>query len=99
MTDLRLTAQARQDLEEIQAAGLRDHGNVATRKHMAGFERVFDLLREHPSAGQARSEYGPNFRSFSYHPHRIFYRFEDNAVLIVRILHAARDVVDALRRH
>jgi toxin ParE1/3/4 len=99
MTDLRLTAQARQDLEDIQAAGLRDHGNSSTRNHMAGFERVFDLLREHPNAGQARSEYGPNFRSFSYHPHRIFYRSEAGGVLIVRILHAARDVADALRRH
>lgn len=99
MTDLRLTAQARQDLEEIQAAGLRDHGNASTRKYMAGFERVFDLLREHPKAGQARSEYGRYFRSFSYHPHRIFYRFDGDVVLIVRVLHAARDVPDVLREH
>lgn len=99
MTDLRLTAQARQNLEDIQVAGLLDHGNSSTRKHMAGFERVFDLLREHPNAGQSRSEYGGGFRSFSYHPHRIFYRCDGDVVLIVRILHAARDASNVLRRH
>lgn len=96
MTKLRLTPQARRDLRDIQAIGLLTFGALATRKHMGGFDRIFGLLRMHPRAGQSRPEYGRNIRSFSHHPHRLIYQLDGSNILIVRILHFARDVDDAL---
>lgn len=97
MSKLRLSARAEFDLEEIQEIGVRDFGVSAAREHMAGFERIFTLLREHPSAGQEQPSYGRRVRSFSHKPHRILYRIDDTEVLIIRILHMARDVKRALR--
>jgi plasmid stabilization system protein ParE len=97
MTKLRLTTQARLDLQMIQDAGLADFGPRATRKHMAGFGRIFQLLRVHPSAGPARPEYGRDIRTFAHHPHRVIYRLQGNSILVVRILHHARDVRTALK--
>jgi plasmid stabilization system protein ParE len=53
MTKLRLSVAAQRDLEAIQEIGLRDFGANAAREHLAGFERIFSMLREHPSAGRS----------------------------------------------
>lgn len=60
--------------------------------HMARFEHIFSLLREHPEAGQAHPEYGEGIRAFSNRPHRLLYHYADGEVLIVRVLHAAQRV-------
>lgn len=96
MTELRLTTRASLDLQMIQDSGLADFGSAATRKHMAGFERIFQLLRAHPRAGQLRPEYGADIRAIAHHPHRIIYELRGGSVLVVRILHYARDVRGAL---
>jgi len=75
---------------------LEDFGLDAVRKHMAGFEDRFALLRRHPLAGEARPELGAATRSLAHRPHRIFYRYVGGEVLIVRILHAAMDERRAL---
>ncbi|MBB4857343.1 toxin ParE1/3/4 [Novosphingobium chloroacetimidivorans] len=77
------------DLEDIQDHGLIEFGLAATRNHMAGFEKVFALLRRHPRAGQLREEFGQGIRAFSHAPHRILYRLQADDVLIVRVLHTA----------
>lgn len=56
------------------------------------------MLREHPLAGAATPEYGRGYRCLVYRRHRIFYRVEGDAVLIVRVLHHAMDARLALRK-
>jgi plasmid stabilization system protein ParE len=97
MNKLRLTVAARRDLESIQDKGLEDFGVSTVRAHMEGFDRVFALLRGHPSAGQARPEYGEGIRVFSHRPHRVLYRAGEREILIIRVLHSAMDVRKALR--
>ncbi len=63
---------------------------------MEGFDRIFVLPSEHPSAGQSQPEYGEDIRVFSHKPHRILYRAGERELLIVRVLHAAMDVRGAL---
>jgi toxin ParE1/3/4 len=94
MPRLRLSAAARRDLEMIQDRGLADFGAYAARRHMAGFGRVFALLRAHPFSGEARPAYGEGIRAVSHRPHRVLYRVRDDEILIVRIVHAAMDVRD-----
>jgi toxin ParE1/3/4 len=96
MAELRLSAQAERDLIGIQDYGDAMFGEVASRRHMAGFDRVFDLLCAHPLAGEARPGWGESMRAMSYRPHRILYRINGDTVRIVRVLHMRRDVRRAL---
>lgn len=92
MAELRLTAQAIRDLDEIQTRGIEHFGPRAAARFMAGFERIFALLRDQPRAGQARPEFRENVRCVSHRPYRAHYRVAGETVVIVRILHQARDV-------
>jgi toxin ParE1/3/4 len=91
--------RADRDLETILHDGLRDFGGLPTRTHLAGFDRIFGLLRRHPEAGQVRADLGQNVRTFSHHPHRIVYRIEADRILILRIIHAARDSRGLVKRN
>jgi toxin ParE1/3/4 len=50
------------------------------------------LLRDHPYAGQDRPELGAGIRSLVESRYLILYRLGHDEVLIVRILHGARDI-------
>jgi toxin ParE1/3/4 len=64
---------------------------AASARYLAGFERLFQLLREQPFAGQERPEFARGIRSLSHRPCRILYRVRDDTVVIVRVLHHAQD--------
>lgn len=99
MADLRFSADARADLEEIRNVGIDKFGEQAAERHLQGFRRIFQLLAEHPFAGQERSEFRQNIRAISHRPHRILYMTQGEVVAIVRVIHEARDVGAALRGH
>ena len=92
MADLRVSVQARRDLEQIGDVGVKEHGAIASARHLEGFGRLFRLLREQPLAGRNRSELGLGIRSLSHRPHTILYRVEGDMVVIDRTIHQARDV-------
>jgi toxin ParE1/3/4 len=96
MTELRLSVAARADLQAVQDEGVEGFGVAAARKHMAGFDHVFALLREHPFAGRQRPELGATLRSFSHRPHVVLYVVDEQRVTIARILHHRRDLRAAL---
>ena len=64
---------------------------------MGGFDRLFELLREQPFAGQERPEFGMELRALSHRPYRILYRLVKEQIVIARVIHQARDVRRALR--
>lgn len=97
MVRLRVSAQARRDLQDISDKGVLDFGPAAAANHMNGFRRLFLLLREQPSAGQARPELGAGLRSLSHPPHRILYRLLGDTVVIYRVLHHAQDIRRVVR--
>lgn len=45
--------------------------------------------------GGVEQDLGINVRSFGYRSHRIYYRLEGNDLLVIRVLHHARDVAGA----
>lgn len=92
MVELRLSASARQDLVDIRDQGTRDFGPTMAARHLAGLEARFALLRQHPFAGAPRPEFEIGIRSLAHPPHRILYPVDGDAMLIVRIIHQARDV-------
>jgi len=92
MADLRVSAKARRDLEQIGDVGAAEHGALVSAPYVEGFRRLFLLLREQPLAGRDRSELGAGTRSLSHRPHTILYRVAGETVVIDRIIHQARDV-------
>jgi toxin ParE1/3/4 len=96
MTRLRVSAEARRDLQTIGMDGRRRHGRAAAESHIEGFRRLFALLRDQPFAGQAWPDLDLGVRSLSHRPHRILYRVVGDVVVIDRIIHQARDIRSAL---
>lgn len=91
MADIEFTNAAVADLSEIDEYSLAHFGEDAAEAYMRGFDKAFVLLRDHPQAGAAAAGQGKAYRCLAHRKHRIFYRVENEKVLIVRILHHARD--------
>ena len=91
MAEVSFTHAAVADLSEIDEYSLAHFGEEAGEAYMRGFNKAFALLRDHPQAGATASEYIKGYRCLVHRKHRIFYRLEDDKVLIVRVLHHARD--------
>jgi toxin ParE1/3/4 len=94
---LRLSADARADLAEIDSYGASQFGGDAAEAYSRGFRKAFARLRAHPLSAPARDEYGEGVRCLVHHSHRIFYVFDGEEVLIARVLHHSRDVPKALK--
>jgi toxin ParE1/3/4 len=93
---LRIAQAAREDLREIRIYGKSAFGAQVARAYLEGLRAVFSLLRDRPEGGAAESDLGEGMRGFAYRSHRVYYRLDAEGVLIVRILHHARDVMRAL---
>jgi toxin ParE1/3/4 len=59
---------------------------------------VIQNLCRHPRMGRRREELAPTIRSFPYQRYIIYYRIEPDALVIVRVLHGARDVESGIER-
>jgi toxin ParE1/3/4 len=55
-------------------------------------DEKFRALAEQPLMGRERRELGPGIRSIAMAPYVIFYEALPDGVMIVRVLHGARDV-------
>lgn len=95
MTRLRTAPAARDDIREIRAFSKAAFGAHVARDYLDGLSAMFDLIEARPRTGAPEPELGEGMRSFRYRSHRIYYRLEQDDVLVVRILHQARDVPGA----
>ena len=97
MAELRLRAAAAADLAAILDFSVESFGAQIAEAYLKSFEDAFDLLRRHPHAGALRVDLdiAPPLRCLPHRRHRIFYDTDGRSVVVVRILHYARDV-DAL---
>ena len=96
MAQLRFTESAERDLIDIGNFIARDNPATAAR-FVARLEEHCRLLAAHPLLGRVRDALAPQLRSLAYGRYVIFYRALPDGVVIVRVLHAARDVRRALR--
>ena len=95
---LRLTSAAHRDLSEIRAYGNERFGADAADRYFLGLDAAFAFLEDHPRAGPARPEWGDGIWCLTHRRHHILYQADGGEVLIVRIVHHARDVSQVLRR-
>ena len=89
---LRITAQARQDLDDIWLNRANYSGPDAADQLLAKVQRKFLLLAQFPESGISRDDLAPALRSSPTQDYLIFYRFLGQTVEIVRILAGRRDI-------
>lgn len=91
VTRVKLSPAARADFVEIRKYSNEQFSGSVADAYFTGFDELFDLLRRHPLAGAVKPELGRNIRCAVHRKHRIFYRFDADIVLIIRIIHHARN--------
>jgi len=70
---------------------------VATR-FIAAIEAHFEPLRHFPLSGPAREQLAPGLRVTFHNPYGIYYTPQKGAVVIVRVIHGARDIAALAER-
>ncbi|MGJ4925981.1 type II toxin-antitoxin system RelE/ParE family toxin [Bradyrhizobium sp. HKCCYLS2038] len=86
-----LRPQAREDALEIWQYIAADN-ETAANALLHRFDRAIRTLADNPLAGRERPELGRDIRSFPVGNYILFYIPTTNAIEVVRILHAARDI-------
>jgi toxin ParE1/3/4 len=92
MARLVYSRQAASDIEEITAFSVAQFGADVASDYLTGLELACELLREFPEMAAIYPRVRPAMRCLIYRSHRIFYRADGEQVLVVRVLHHARDL-------
>lgn len=98
MTRLVFSRDASADIADIMAFSVTQFGEAVAADYMDGLEIACELLREYPEMAAVYPRMKPEMRCLIYRSHRIYYRVEREEVLIVRVLHRARDTKRVLRK-
>ncbi len=91
MAHLTFRPLARADLRNI-ALYINEHNPGRGTAYVDEMERSFHLYAENPDMGRARSDISDGLRSFPFGNYVVFYRPAQNGIVIVRVLHAARNI-------
>ena len=88
---LRITLEARADLVDIHTHGVRQFGEAQAERYQRGFIEAFRALTEFPLVNRERPELGPGRRTQMVGSHIVFYRIEEDTVVIIRVRHGRED--------
>jgi toxin ParE1/3/4 len=91
---LDIKAAARRDLAEIRDFSVERFGGKVATAYLAGFRAAFRRIPEFSEMGSVIPEAKIVTHLYVYRSHRIFYRVDKDKVLIVRIIHHSRNVVE-----
>lgn len=92
MHRIRFTNSAETDLLELWLHTAEEN-LVAADESLDSIHAAVSLLSTQPEMGRARQELADDLRSFPTRtPYIIFYVPDENGLLVVRVLHHARDI-------
>ena len=92
MSRIRFTSSAEADLLELWL-NIAEENLVAADESLDSIHATVSLLGSQPEMGRARPELSGGLRSFPTRtPYIIFYLPNDDGLLVVRVLHHARDI-------
>ncbi|KHT05283.1 plasmid stabilization protein [Pectobacterium brasiliense] len=93
---MKLTPLAQRDLEAIYLYGLQHVNEEKTEAYLETIEHAFTAIR-HNKIGIERKELGPGLYSFPVARHTLFFLYETDSIIVVRILHQSQDIVQHLK--
>ena len=82
---------ARRDLLAIRLWGLETWGKARTADFLEQMIEAVDRLADHPQMGRSRSALRPGLRSIRFRGYAIFYRIDNDRLVIVAVLHERRN--------
>ena len=97
MTSVRLTPQARTDLDDIWTYTAKQWSLDQTEAHMRTLDASFRLLARHPGMGRGMDDIREGYFKFPAASHILIFRIRKERVEIVRIMHKSSDVETELR--
>ncbi len=99
--DIRLTRQARRDLEDIRRFTVETWGRDQWKTYFAGMVAAFQRVTQDGKCGRPRDSLRFGMRSLEYQKHLIFFEPVAHAggeTVVLRIVHGRRDLA-ALSYH
>ena len=95
---VRISRRADRDVDRIWHAIAQDSTTAADQVEEK-LHAAMTLLGNHPGAGHTRVDVSdPRYRFWPVYSYVIAYRLERDVLLVVRVIHGARDVRKALGR-
>jgi toxin ParE1/3/4 len=91
MARLTITESARADLREVRAYIAKDNP-AAARRVLERLRAQARKLAQTPGIGRSRKDLRPDLFSFPVGRHVLFYRSQPGGIVLVRVLHGARDL-------
>ena len=92
MTDLIFSRKAVADIDDITRFSVEQFGRDVAGAYLAGLDFACEQLRHFPEIAPIYPRVPLGMRCLIYRSHRIFYKFDGGEVLVVRVLHHARNV-------
>jgi toxin ParE1/3/4 len=93
---LRIVSAAERDLRQIAAHIARDNPPRA-RSFIRELNGKIRKVAAQPMIYPAREEWGSGLRTALHRNYQIVYRVDDDTVIVVRVLHGARDAGSLLK--
>ena len=97
MAELHFLNAADSDLDDIDDFSIAHFGDDVAETYIRGFEAAFQRLSEFPNVGRLEPDVGQGIRCLSHRLHRIYFAIDGSTVIVIRILHHARDARRALK--
>ena len=92
MKRLRLTPQARRDLDGIWEYSVRQWSVDQAETYLQALNSTMQLLTEQPQLGRSIDDIREGYLKFLAGSHLLIYRVKTDCIEIVRILHKSSDV-------
>ena len=87
-----LSPEAEQDIKDIAASVAMRASRAVARKVVDRIKAQIRFLKEFPGAGHVRGDLPAHIRATSAYSYVILHRLENNAVIILRVVHGARNI-------
>lgn len=89
MAEIVFHQQASADIESIYRFSLAHVGEAMADEYHGGLYEAVLRLGDYPEMGRQEPGVVPPVRALPFRSHRLYYRFDGETVLVVRILHHA----------
>jgi len=87
MSTARFSHMAKADLLSIGVFTIQNWGAAQAERYLDGLEKCAQMLARNPAVGRRCDWIRPGLRRFEKGRHVIFYRLEQDCILVARILH------------
>ena len=93
MAELRLTPAALGDLEDIWIYTVQQWGAAQAERYVDTLNACFEAIAQTPLSAPSCAHIRAGYRRQRVERHAVYYRVEEAAVVIVRVLHERMDAI------